>query len=201
MPAASTLQFYSPEELKAIEAGADNVNSKAGAGMLPPECYHVTAGKSGSAKRTKFFFGARYLWTREQMSSIASARRAHGVRVDVPAIPPWVQVSPWPLLPYSHMHLGQTSLRGSSLITPANRPSIQWLLRRASGSSAGCERKAGGAWPGSDRMHRSKHSRSACHKALHNCTLHRPNLQSIICSGDAELTASLVHDIIDCLDL
>lgn len=87
------VQFYTPEELTAIEDGADSVNSKATAGLLPPECFHVTAGRSGSAKRTKFFFGARYLWTREQMSSIATARRAHGVRVDVPAIPSWVQVS------------------------------------------------------------------------------------------------------------
>ena len=86
------LQFYTAEELTAIEAGADCVNSKALAGLLPPECFHVTAGKSGAPKRTKFFFGARYLWTREQMSSIAGARRAHGVRVDVPAVPSWIQV-------------------------------------------------------------------------------------------------------------
>lgn len=90
--AVCTLQFYTAEELTAIEAETDRVNAKAQAGLLPAECFHVTAGKSGSPKRTKFFFGARYLWTREQMSSIASARRAHGVRVDVPAVPSWIQV-------------------------------------------------------------------------------------------------------------
>lgn len=86
------VQFYTAEELTAIEAAADCVNAKAQAGLLPPECFHVTAGKGGSPKRTKFFFGARYLWTREQMSNIASAKRARGVRVDVPAVPSWIQV-------------------------------------------------------------------------------------------------------------
>lgn len=89
----TVLQFYIAEELTAVEAAADSVNSKAQAGLLPPECFHVTAGKGGSPKRTKFFFGARYLWTREQMSNTATARRAHGVRVDVPAVPSWIQVS------------------------------------------------------------------------------------------------------------
>ncbi|DBB01226.1 TPA: RNA demethylase alkbh5 [Trebouxia sp. C0004] len=84
-------EFYSSEELAAIEAGADSIHSKAEAKLLPPECFHVTAGKAGLPKRTKFFFGARYLWTREQMSSVAAARRAHGVRVDVPAPPAWMQ--------------------------------------------------------------------------------------------------------------
>ncbi len=87
------MQFYSSEELAAIEAGADSIHSKAEAKLLPAECFHVTAGKAGLPKRTKFFFGARYLWTREQMSTIAAARRAHGVRVDVPAPPAWMQVA------------------------------------------------------------------------------------------------------------
>jgi len=87
------VQFYSSEELAAIEAGADSIHSKAEAKLLPAECFHVTAGKAGLPKRTKFFFGARYLWTREQMSTIAAARRAHGVRVDVPAPPAWMQVA------------------------------------------------------------------------------------------------------------
>ena len=89
----TAVQFYTPEELTAIEAGADQVNSRAHANLLPPECFHVTQGKCGSPKRTKFFFGARYLWTREQMTNAATARRAHGVRVDVPAPPSWMQVS------------------------------------------------------------------------------------------------------------
>lgn len=89
---ACAVQFYTAEEVTAIEAAADCVHGKAGAGLLPPECFHVTAGKSGLPKRTKFFFGARYLWTREQMSNTATARRAHGVRVDVPAVPSWIQV-------------------------------------------------------------------------------------------------------------
>ena len=89
----TAVQFYTQEELSAIEAGADQVNSRALENLLPPECFHVTQGKCGSPKRTKFFFGARYLWTREQMTDTATARRAHGVRVDVPAPPSWMQVS------------------------------------------------------------------------------------------------------------
>ena len=87
------VQVYTAQELAGIEAGADSVNSKAQAQLLPPACYHVTAGRGGLPKRTKFFFGARYLWTREQMSHAAAAKRAHGVRGDVPPSPAWMQVT------------------------------------------------------------------------------------------------------------
>ena len=115
---ACAVQFYTAEELTAIEAAAGCVNDKARAGLLPPECFHVTAGKSGLPKRTKFFFGARYLWTREQMSNLATARRAHGVRVDVPAVPSWIQVvsASVPLCMQRHAHVLTTSLYQCSSI-------------------------------------------------------------------------------------
>lgn len=74
-----------------MEANADAINSKAEAQLLPPACFCTSAGKSGAHKRTKFFFGARYLWTRDQMQQHA-AKRAHGIRVDVPRPPQWMQV-------------------------------------------------------------------------------------------------------------
>ena len=85
------LQMFSEAALAEMEGGADKVDAKARAGRLPPECWHATVGRGGQPKRTKFFFGARYLWTREQLASVA-ASRARGVRADVPGPPSWIQV-------------------------------------------------------------------------------------------------------------
>ena len=41
----------------------------------------------------QFFFGARYMWTKEQLAQ-GDARRAAGVRTDVHPPPPWVKVRP-----------------------------------------------------------------------------------------------------------
>ena len=83
--------MFSEVALAEMESGADRVDSKAKAGQLPPECWHTTLGKGGLPKRTKFFFGARYLWTRDQLAS-AAASRARGIRADVPQPPAWIQV-------------------------------------------------------------------------------------------------------------
>ena len=74
-----------------MEANADSISNKAQAQMLPPACYCISAGKNGAHKRTKFFFGARYLWTRDQMKQ-PTAKQAHGIRVDVPSPPQWMKV-------------------------------------------------------------------------------------------------------------
>ena len=81
--------LFRPEELEDIETHTDRVERSARAGILPSECYHDSTSKSGNIKRTKFFFGARYLWTRHQMAD-SYAKVARGVRVDVPDIPHWV---------------------------------------------------------------------------------------------------------------
>ena len=52
-------QFYTPEELRCMEASADGVHAKAREGRLPQTCFHETRGRGGGLKRTKFFFGAR----------------------------------------------------------------------------------------------------------------------------------------------
>lgn len=81
---------YSLHHLVAIEKASDGVDKAAREGKLPQSCFHSSFGKGGTLKRTKFFFGARYLWTREQLSS-PHAAVALGVRVDVPPPPPWTK--------------------------------------------------------------------------------------------------------------
>ncbi|KXZ56937.1 hypothetical protein GPECTOR_1g845 [Gonium pectorale] len=90
-------QLFSAAELGALERETDRTDVLARAGLLPPDCQHSTYGKGGggaegegSLKRTKLFFGARYLWTREQLAS-PNARVAGGVRVDVPPPLRWMR--------------------------------------------------------------------------------------------------------------
>jgi hypothetical protein len=85
---------FSPSELASIEADADSLDAAARAGRLAPACFQATHTQGGGLKRTKFFFGARYLWTHEQLAA-PDAHVARGVRVDVPAVPGWMRVSVW----------------------------------------------------------------------------------------------------------
>ncbi|KAK9833612.1 hypothetical protein WJX74_000510 [Apatococcus lobatus] len=82
--------IFSEGALEEMERGADAVDAKARAGKLPAECWHTTLGRGGLPRRTKFFFGARYLWTRDQLAS-AAASHARGIRADVPPPPSWIQ--------------------------------------------------------------------------------------------------------------
>lgn len=84
-------EIFTHEELNAIEAMADAVQEMAHNNDLPEECFHETIGRGGNLKRTKYFFGARYMWTRDQMSD-PNSKRAGGVRLDVPACPKWMEV-------------------------------------------------------------------------------------------------------------
>ncbi len=71
------------EDLDTIESRVVELEQKIGDCLLPKACFH------DSVKRTKTFFGARYLWTRQQLS-VAESDRAEGIRVDVPPVPKWV---------------------------------------------------------------------------------------------------------------
>jgi hypothetical protein len=82
-------EVFSPNQLSDIELRCDSIDTAAREGRLPTTCSHSTLNKSGGLKRTKFFFGARYLWTREQLAA-PDAHVAKGVRVDVPPAPKWV---------------------------------------------------------------------------------------------------------------
>ena len=123
--------LFSPVELAAIEAACDGLDQRAKEGLLPPSSFHRTSTKAscspfdtstdvplclaptspapcpppqaGTIKRTKFFFGARYLWKKEQLAE-PRARIAAGVRIDVPPPPRGLQarqtcpstvISPW----------------------------------------------------------------------------------------------------------
>ncbi|GMH40289.1 hypothetical protein BSKO_08193 [Bryopsis sp. KO-2023] len=83
-------ELFSPDELKMIEDMADGVHEMSLNDQLPDECFHESVGRGGNLKRTKFFFGARYLWTRDQLAD-PNAKRASGVRVDVPKNPRWME--------------------------------------------------------------------------------------------------------------
>ncbi|KAK9802889.1 hypothetical protein WJX73_002092 [Symbiochloris irregularis] len=83
-------QVLSERELQDLEEAVDGVDAKAKAGLLPAQCFHTTVNRAGNPKRTKFFFGARYLWTHEQLSG-GAARIAGGVRTDVPPPRPWMK--------------------------------------------------------------------------------------------------------------
>ena len=52
-------KIFSAEEMQAIEAAADEVQTKAMEGRLPQTCFHESRGRGGNLRRTKFFFGAR----------------------------------------------------------------------------------------------------------------------------------------------
>lgn len=82
--------LFDPQELGDIEAQCDRLHQESIKGVLPRECYHETSTKTGSLKRTKYFFGSRYLWSREQLKS-PHAKLAGGIRRDVPKPPAWMK--------------------------------------------------------------------------------------------------------------
>lgn len=82
--------IFTDSELCNIEICSDATNTSARSGELPHYCYHDSVTKNGLLKRTKFFFGARYLWSRKQILE-PYAKIARGVRVDVPEVPHWMK--------------------------------------------------------------------------------------------------------------
>ncbi len=56
---AAPCKVFSPEELQAIEAAANELQTKATEGRLPKTCFHESRGRTGNLKRTKYFLGAR----------------------------------------------------------------------------------------------------------------------------------------------
>jgi len=80
---------YSSKQLDEIESNCDDLHGSSLKGILPKECYHETASKKGQLKRTKYFFGSRYLWSKEQLKS-PFAKVAGGIRHDVPKPPSWM---------------------------------------------------------------------------------------------------------------
>ena len=81
--------LYDPEDMQVIESNCDVLHRESVKGTLPKECFHETSTKTGSLKRTKYFFGSRYLWSREQLKH-PQAKIAGGIRRDVPKPPAWM---------------------------------------------------------------------------------------------------------------
>lgn len=81
--------FFSPQELDDLEAQICRTEKKSlDDGFLPMTAQKTFTGTN--LKRTKFFFGFRYMWTRTQLQD-PLANVAAGVRADVSAPPMWMR--------------------------------------------------------------------------------------------------------------
>jgi len=66
--------FYTEAEMQEIERAADSTDQEARAGGYSDvPLTHQSSMKGARVSRTKFFFSARYLWTKEQMDEPDSA--------------------------------------------------------------------------------------------------------------------------------
>ena len=81
--------IYSPSELRILESKIDSTLVEIEKGKMMPETYHQTR-KGGHLTRTKMFFNARYLWTKEQTQNKILSSRANGIRVDVEKGKKWL---------------------------------------------------------------------------------------------------------------
>ena len=81
---------FSHESLLDLEQEALKTEKDFLAGRFIKNTAQPTFGGKGKIKRTKFFFGTRYLWTSSQLAEKQS-RIAAGVRVDVSTTPVWMK--------------------------------------------------------------------------------------------------------------
>ena len=87
--ATTYINLFTDEELSRLEEEVKALVGESEEGTLPPESFE-SAYVGTHRRRTKMFFGYRYLWTAEQLES-PSSKIAAGVRADVPPVPPFVQ--------------------------------------------------------------------------------------------------------------
>ena len=81
--------LYDESELQKIEKRVEVLEEKISSGGLPTTSFHHSI-SNNVIRRTKTFFGARYLWTRAQTRRVDSDI-ANGIRIDVPPYPKWVK--------------------------------------------------------------------------------------------------------------
>ena len=81
--------LFSDEGLRKVEGRVVELEHKISQRLLPESCYDRSQ-HWNCVRRTKTFFGARYLWTKDQKSQ-SSAGKAGGIRLDVPRVPKWVR--------------------------------------------------------------------------------------------------------------
>ena len=80
--------FYTPKEMDDLEKNIEETEKQSFDDVFLP----MTAQKTftgNTLKRTKFFFGYRYMWTRTQLQD-PLANVAAGVRADVSQPPIWM---------------------------------------------------------------------------------------------------------------
>ncbi|XRB11840.1 hypothetical protein RI054_03g16730 [Pseudoscourfieldia marina] len=81
--------IFPEEELVELERKIAHTAQDAANGVYSKETAQRECGRDGVCHRTKFFFGSRYLWTREELKS-SDASLAKGIRTDVSPPPQWV---------------------------------------------------------------------------------------------------------------
>ena len=81
--------YFSEEELRNIEDCSDSLEDKFYQGAFLANTGQPSLGAK-NIKRTKFFFGARYIWHAQQLTDPYS-NVAGGVRVDTSQVPLWVK--------------------------------------------------------------------------------------------------------------
>lgn len=81
---------FSQEQLKKLEEDAQGTEDDFRKGHFLMNTAQPSYGAGGIIKRTKFFFGSRYMWTATQLAERQS-KIAAGVRVDVSSTPFWMK--------------------------------------------------------------------------------------------------------------
>jgi hypothetical protein len=80
---------FTPEELDHMEDFCEETEEAMKRGEFLEDTAQASYGAGGSIKRTKFFFGSRYMWTACQLAERQS-NIAAGVRNDVSPTPHWM---------------------------------------------------------------------------------------------------------------
>jgi hypothetical protein len=83
------LDFFTEEELTRLEDHCQATEGAMKSGEFLEDTAQASYGAANSLKRTKFFFGSRYMWTACQLAERQSGIAA-GVRTDVSPTPHWM---------------------------------------------------------------------------------------------------------------
>ena len=81
--------FFTEEELSRLEDHCEATEEAMKRGQFLEDTAQASYGAANSLKRTKFFFGSRYMWTACQLAERQSGIAA-GVRTDVSPTPQWM---------------------------------------------------------------------------------------------------------------
>ena len=129
---------------------ADGIDAASHAGRLPPECFHRTGARGGALKRTKYFFGARWVLVGAGMGAGVGARwSCSGKRWAAP--PAWRHSPP------------------TSLLVPAPRAARPATCPPAHACPCGPPFQAGTRGRGSSWQRLTRGWRAACASTCRRC--------------------------------